>query len=102
MLLNIFIAAIIVYGAVAIFKGGNALFGGSAGGRGLEGRDGKYHLNGKTYDTLDEYSLASWRDMERARLKRIDEMKEMGVYRCKALDEDELRAKVKEWDEKGL
>lgn len=101
MLLNIFIAAIIVYGAVAIFKGGNALLGGGKG-HGMAGRDGKYHLNGKTYDTLEEYSLASWREMERTRLRNIDEMKAIGVYHNKAKDEDELRAKVKEWDEKGL
>lgn len=101
MLLELLFSAIAVYGGAAAYKAGKGIFGGNQG-RGLAGRDGKYHLNGKTYDTIEEYSLASWRDAERTRLRRIDEMKEIGVSHGKFWGEDELRARVKEWDEKGL
>lgn len=67
----------------------------------MQGRDGKYHYKGKAYDTLKEMSEAEWRDMERTRLKNIDELNALGIG-SKGLDEDELRRKVREWDEKGI
>lgn len=99
MLLELLFSAAAVYGGAAAYKVGKGIFGGNPG-RGLAGRDGKYHLNGKTYDTIEEYSLASWRDAERTRLRRIDEMKSIGLDG--PLDEDDLRRKVREWDEKGI
>lgn len=100
MFLELMFSAIAVYGCAAAYKGGKSLFGGHSN-CGLQGRDGKYHFGGKTYDTLEEYSAAKWRDSERTRLKNIDELNALGIG-SKALDEDELRQKVKEWDEKGI
>lgn len=102
MIAEIIFSAVLVYGAAAVYKGGKALFGGGPT-RGLEGRDGKYHLNGKTYDTIEDYSLALWRNHERQRLEHIDFMREIGEIEGKmSKNEEELRANVKEWDEKGL
>lgn len=99
MLLELLFSAIAVYGGAAAYKAGKGIFGGNPG-RGLEGRDGKYHLNGKTYDTMEEYSAAIFRQNERDRLERVDFIKSIGLDG--PLDEDDLRRKVKEWDEKGL
>ncbi len=102
MLLEILFSAAAVYGGAAAYKAGKRVFGGSKS-YSLEGNDGKYHLNGKSYKTLDEYSEAVWREGQRQKLKHIDFMREIGVTTGSiGRDEEELRANVKEWDEKGI
>lgn len=98
MILELILSGIAVYGCAAAYKGGKSLFGGNS--YSMQGRDGKYHYNGKVYDTLEEMSEASWRDSERTRLKHVDFMKSIGMNG--PLDEEKLRRNVKEWDEKGL
>lgn len=100
MIAEIIFSAVLVYGAAAVYKGGKALFGGGPT-RGLEGRDGKYHLNGKTYDTIEDYSSALWRQSERNRLRLLDESREISG-RGESPEESRLRAQIKDWDEKGL
>lgn len=99
MLLELMFSAIAVYGSAAAYKAGQSLFGGPSN-CGLQDKDGKYVFRGKKYDTLEEYSAAEWRQMERDRLKRVDQVIARGG--SGPLDEAELRAKVKEWDEKGI
>lgn len=99
MFLELMFSAIAVYGCAAAYKGGKSLFGGHSN-CGLQGSDGKYEFRGKKYDTLEEYSAAEWRQMERDRLERVDEVIARGGIG--PLDEAELRAKVKEWDKKGI
>ena len=100
MLFELLLSAAVVYGSTAVYKVGKSLFGGPVNNGGFPMKNGKYVFHGKTYDTLEEYSAAEWRQMERDRLERVDAIKKMGGDG--PLDEAELRAKVKKWDEEGI
>lgn len=100
MLLELLLSAAAVYGGTAAYKAGKWAFGGPSN-CGLQGRDGKYEYRGKKYDTLEEYSAAEWRQMERNRLRMLDESRQSSGRR-ESPEEARLRAMVKEWDEKGL
>lgn len=101
MLLELLLSAAAVYGGTAAYKAGKSVFGGTTRSCGPQGRDGKYEFRGKKYDTLEEYSAAQWRQMERDRLQRVDELKALG-FEDGPIDEADLRRKVREWDEKGI
>lgn len=100
MLLELLLSASAVYGSAAAYKAGKSVFGGSTSNGGFPMKNGKYVFHGKTYDTLEEYSAAQWRQMERDRLERVDAFKKIGGFG--PIDEAELRAKVKKWDDEGI
>lgn len=100
MLLEILLSAVVVYGVIAIYEVGKSFFCDPVNNGAFPMKNGKYVFRGKTYDTLDEYSAAEWRQMERDRLERVDAIKRSGGDG--PIDEAELRAKVKKWDEEGL
>lgn len=100
MLFELLLSAASIYGITAFFKAGKSVFDGPVDNGGFPMKDGKYLFHGKTYDTLEEYSAAEWRQMERDRLERVDAIKRRGGDG--PLDEAELRAKVKKWDEEGI
>lgn len=100
MLLELLLSAAAVYGSTAAYKAGKSVFGGSTNDGGFPMKNGKYVFHGKTYDTLEEYSAAQWRQMERDRLERVDAFKKIGGFG--PIDEAELRAKVKKWDDEGI